>query len=94
SDTAAKAAESLAAMSESERFSFPLLADPELAAFQAWRCYDDFEGMPLHGTFLVDADGRVRWQDLSYEPFTELDWLLGESRRLLALPAVGGVGSK
>lgn len=66
---------------------FPLLADPELAAFRAWHCHDDFEAMPLHGTFLVDADGAVRWQDVSFEPFTQIDWLLQEARRLLALPA-------
>ncbi|MFY9342150.1 MAG: redoxin domain-containing protein [Planctomycetota bacterium] len=64
---------------------FPLLADAELVAFRAWHCHDDFERMPLHGTFLVDAQGRVRWQDISAEPFTDLAWLLGESKRLLAL---------
>jgi hypothetical protein len=35
---------------------FPVLADPEHAAFRAWRCYDDFESLPLHGTFLVDGE--------------------------------------
>ena len=65
-----------------------MLADPKLEAFKAWRCHDDFENMPLHGTFLVDRDGRIRWQDISYEPFVEIDWLLEESRRLLALPFV------
>ena len=71
---------------QAERLPFPMLADPQLTAFKAWRCHDDFEDMPLHGTFLVDAKGRVRWQDISYEPFTEIEWLLRESRRLLALP--------
>ena len=95
SDTAAKAADSLAALKPEERFPFPLLADPQLAAFKAWRCFDDFEAMPLHGTFLVDAAGKVRWQDISYEPFTELDWLLAECKRLLALPATAaGAGAK
>jgi len=89
-DTAAKAAESLAALDEGDRFPFPLLADPGLATFKSWRCYDDFEEMPLHGTFLLDAAGRVRWQDISFEPFTEIEWLLGESRRLLALPMTVG----
>ena len=70
---------------------FPMLCDPELAAFKAWRCFDDFEGMSLHGTFLVDQDGRVRWQDISYEPFMDIEWLLAESRRLLALPVPEGV---
>ena len=90
SDTAAKAYESLQALDEGERFPFPLLADPELLAFKTWRCFDDFEVMPLHGTFLVDGDGRVCWQDISFEPFTEVEWLLGECRRLLALPAASG----
>ena len=93
-DTAAKAAESLAALPAAERFAFPLLADPELAAFKAWRCYDDFERMPLHGTFLVDGDGLVRWQDISFQPFTRVEWLLRECQRLLALPAAAGTGAK
>jgi hypothetical protein len=40
--------------------------------------------MPLHGTFLVDGDGAVRWQDVGAAPFTDFAWLLAESRRLLA----------
>jgi hypothetical protein len=27
----------------------------------------------------------VRWQDISYEPFTDMKFLLAESKRLLAL---------
>jgi len=46
--------------------------------------------MPLHGTFLVDGNGKVRWQDISYDPFTELKFLATESRRLLGM---GGSGS-
>ena len=63
---------------------FPLVADPKLATFRAYRAYDDFEKVPLHGTFLVDASGDVRWQDVSHEPFTEIDFLLKEAKRLLA----------
>jgi peroxiredoxin/tetratricopeptide (TPR) repeat protein len=84
-DTAERVAESLAEMDPAERFPFALFADPAQRAFRQWRCYDDFEDMPLHGTFLVDARGKVRWQDISYEPFTEIEWLVAESRRLLAL---------
>ncbi len=69
-----------------EGFPFPILADPTLATFKAYRAFDDFETMPLHGTFLIDADGQVRWQDISYQPFTQAKWLLAESKRLLALP--------
>lgn len=64
----------------------PLLSDGEHHVFKAFRCWDDFENQPLHGTFLIDDRGRVRWQDISYEPFTDVDFLLKESRRLLALP--------
>mgnify|MGYP003664314290 FL=1 len=88
SDTAANIHAASLDLPAAERMPFPMLADKKLAAFKAWRCHDDFENMPLHGTFLVDAKGRVRWQDISYEPFTEIDWLLKESRRLLALPVV------
>ena len=67
-------------------FPFPLVSDHTRAAFKAYRAYDEFEGIPLHGTFLVDGDGRVRWQDISYEPFRDTRFLLSESRRLLGLP--------
>jgi peroxiredoxin/tetratricopeptide (TPR) repeat protein len=81
-----KAQDNLTALGD-QAFAFPLLADPDLVAFKAWRCHDDFESMPLHGTFLIDGDGKVRWQDISAEPFTQFDWLLPECRRLLSLPA-------
>ncbi len=71
----------------SEGFPFPVLADPSLDVFKNYRAFDDFEEMPLHGTFLIDGNGLVRWQDISYEPFTDVDFLLKESRRLLDLPA-------
>ncbi len=85
-ESLAKAQDNLAALGD-QAFPFPLLADPDLTAFKAWRCHDDFESLPLHGTFLVDGAGKVRWQDISAEPFTQFDWLLAESRRLLALPS-------
>ncbi len=66
--------------------AIPLLADPEHKVFKTFRCWDDFENQPLHGTFLMDAQDRVRWQDISHEPFTDVDFVLEESKRLLALP--------
>lgn len=64
----------------------PLLADPEHQVFKDYACWDDFEQQPLHGTFLVDAQGRIRWQDIGHEPFTDAAFLLKEAGRLLALP--------
>ncbi len=66
-------------------FPFPLVSDPSLRTFKSYRAYDDFEQMPLHGTFLIDAEGRVRWQDISYQPFQQVDFLLEEAQRLLSL---------
>lgn len=66
-------------------FPFPLLSDASLTAFKDYRAYDDFEKQPLHGTFLIDRDGRIRWQEIGYEPFMHAEWLLEECRRLLSL---------
>ena len=52
-----------------DRIRFPLLTDPQLSVFRAYRCFDDFEQKPLHGEFLIDAQGRTRWQDIAHEPF-------------------------
>lgn len=73
---------------ERGKFPIPLLTNSELDAFKAYRCYDDFEQRPLHGTFLLDGNGLVRWQDISYEPFRDPDFLLQEAKRLLAQDAV------
>lgn len=65
----------------------PLLADNGLETFKAYRAYDDFEKQPLHGTFVIDGDGLVRWQDISYEPFKDPKFVLKEAKRLLAQSA-------
>ena len=71
---------------EGQAFAFPILSDSGLGAFKAYRAFDDFERIPLHGTVLVDGAGLVRWQDISYQPFRDADWLLGECKRLLSVP--------
>ena len=63
----------------------PLMANPEVDIFKAFRCFDDFEGVPMHGTFLIDTNGRIRWQDTGYKPFMDPKFLLEESKRLLKL---------
>jgi alkyl hydroperoxide reductase subunit AhpC len=55
----------LKANNEGIAFPMPLLADPELASFKTYRAYDDFEDVPMHGTFLMDANGGVRFQRIS-----------------------------
>jgi peroxiredoxin len=77
---------SLTNFNESGEFPITLLSDHSLETFKAYRAYDDFEALPLHGTFLIDGNGQVRWQDISFEPFTDATFLLGESKRLLSQP--------
>lgn len=67
-------------------FFFPIVSDSSLEIFKAYRAYDDFEKLALHGTFLIDGEGRVRWQDIGFKPFSDAKWLLGEARRLLSMP--------
>jgi peroxiredoxin len=64
-------------------FPFPLVSDDALVAFKLYQAFDDFEKVPLHGTFLIDAEGRIRWHDLGAEPFMNVNFLWTESRRLL-----------
>ncbi|HEV7405285.1 MAG TPA: redoxin domain-containing protein, partial [Chthoniobacteraceae bacterium] len=88
SDSADALHETFAKAKEGQGFNFPILADPSLEAFKAYRAFDDFEKIPLHGTFLVDGSGLVRWQDISFDAFRDPEWLLTESKRLLALPVI------
>jgi peroxiredoxin len=63
-------------------FPMPLLADPELRVFKAYRCFDDFENQPLHGTFLIDAQGNIRYQRISADPFLEVEFIKDEAARI------------
>jgi peroxiredoxin len=73
-------------------FPFPVLSDKSMTAFKAYRAYDDFEKMPLHGMFLIDGKGLIRWQDISYKPFTQTKFVLAEAKRLLKLPEIAQTG--
>ena len=67
-------------------FRFPILSDPTLKIFKAYRSYDDFEKTPLHGTFLISPEGNILWQEIGYEPFMAPKFLLEEAQRLLSHP--------
>ena len=69
---------------------FLLLSNEDLRIFKAYRAYDDFENIPLHAAFLVDGEGKIRWQDISYQPFKDTKFLLAESKRLLGLSKTEG----
>lgn len=65
-----------------------LLSDPHFIAFKTFRAFDDFENDALHATILLDAENRVRWIDVSYQPFMDISFLVKESKRLLAIDPV------
>lgn len=54
----------LRAWSEEEGLGFDLLSDfwPHGAAARSYGVFDDGSGMAVRGSFLIDADGIVRWQ--------------------------------
>jgi peroxiredoxin len=64
------------------KFPMPLLADPGLEHFKRFGVFDDFENQPLHGCFLIDAPGGVRYQRISYEPFLDVEFVKSESARV------------
>ncbi|MBE1875410.1 peroxiredoxin [Myceligenerans pegani] len=57
----------LKAWQEAEGFGFDLLSDfwPHGAVARSFGVFDDESGHALRGSFLVDADGIVRWSVLS-----------------------------
>lgn len=74
-------------LSGDRKITLPVVSDPKCEVFKQYRAYDDFENQPLHGTFLIDGNGLVRWHDIGYEPFMDTAFVLNEAKRLLALPA-------
>ena len=71
----------LATYEEKGGFPIPLLSDAKLDIFKAYRCVD-FDNQPLHGTFLIDAQGRVRSRRISDEPFNDSALVLKEAKQL------------
>jgi peroxiredoxin len=86
-DTVAISTDDLAAVRELKtnkdgiKFPMPMLADSKLELFKLYRAFDDFENQPLHGTFLVDALGNIRFQRISADPFLEVEFIKTEAER-------------
>jgi peroxiredoxin/N-acetylneuraminic acid mutarotase len=66
---------------------FPLLSDSKLEVFKTYRCVD-FDNQPMHGVFLIDAQGRIRSQRISDKPFTDTALVLKEAKNLTGEVAV------
>jgi peroxiredoxin len=65
-------------------FQVPLLSDPDHAtalAYGVWKPLpggDEDDGEPLHGTFIVDGHGSIRWATAGDRPFGDIKALLAE----------------
>lgn len=64
-----------------------LLSDLNHAIARRYLAWDDFEEVPLHATFLIDRDGKVRWHRISADPFTDFAFLKEELARVNRLTA-------
>ncbi len=84
-DTPLGVAETVKLGKEGGALPFPIFSDATQSAFRVFDAFDDFESKPLHGTFLVDGKGQIRWQHIGYEPFMRADFLLEEAQRLLKI---------
>ncbi|MFN0125323.1 MAG: redoxin domain-containing protein [Verrucomicrobiales bacterium] len=67
-------------------FTFPVLADHERRAFTAWGVIDEFYDDAIHGVFVVDAAGRLRWRHLGVEPYMMVADVLAAVEELGAVP--------
>jgi peroxiredoxin len=69
-----------------------LLSDINHEIAHRYLAWDDFEDLPLHATFLIDRDGKVRWHHISADPFTDFTFLkeeLARVNRLTGRPQTG-----
>lgn len=77
-----KASRSLKSNADGIKFPMPILADPKFNLFRAYRAFDDFENTPLHGTFLIDGQGNIRFQRISADPFLDVEFIKKEAARV------------
>jgi peroxiredoxin len=62
--------------------SVRLLSDIEHTNARRFTSYDDFEDLELHSTILIDTRGRVHWKRTGGDPFTDMEFLLTELKRM------------
>ena len=64
-----------------------LLVVPEnvgnMPAFKSMWAFDEFESIPLHGLFVLDAKKNVVWQDTGADAFLDIPYVMKELDRVL-----------
>ncbi len=86
----AEATKALKNNKDAIKFPMPMLVNPKLDLFKSFHAYDDFEGQPLHGTFLIDAEGNIRYQNISSEPFLDVAFIKAEAERVNRITKLKG----
>jgi peroxiredoxin len=84
-DSAAGLKETLGTLVAGEAAPFLMVSDEKLHAFRKAGVFDDLTQKPLHGTFLIDREGRILWRNVSTGPYMATRNLLEEAKRVLAL---------
>jgi peroxiredoxin/tetratricopeptide (TPR) repeat protein len=84
-----KATKALQNNKDGIKFPMPILPDPGFELFKLYQAFDDFENQPLHGTFLIDTEGNVRFQRNSADPFLDVEFIKTEAERVRRLAGRG-----
>jgi hypothetical protein len=63
-----------------EQLPFLVLADANREAFRRYGCIDASD-TPLHGTFFLDRQGKVRWRNVGKEPYMDAERVLADLLR-------------
>lgn len=64
------------------KLAIRLLSDTDHANARRFTSYDDFEDIELHSTILIDSRGLVHWKRTGGDPFTDMDFLVKELKRM------------
>ena len=79
SDSRHRLGESLDGYAKGTEIPFLFLADEDHIVFKRYGC---FEGRPMHGVFLINNSGQVRWEKITETPVLDVDQIVTLSRRL------------
>ena len=64
------------------KVNLKFLSDKDHENARRFASYDDFEEIELHSTILIDKQGKVRWKRTGGDPFTNIDFLVNELKRV------------
>jgi peroxiredoxin len=71
----------LDAYTQTDEMPFLILADADQDVFKKYGCYDNG---PLHGVFIIDERGQIRWQTIGDTAFMDIDTVLHIARNVRA----------